>query len=1141
MNDTGSNAARQRVIPRLFAAIGLVMAIGAGCREGSAPRRAAGPPAGRVALLKPAVSNEASAAFQAAVAQAFAQVSFLAMSDGESALAECRRARQVLVIPQVRDVPTAFWPTLTNHLAQGGAVLFWGTDPFASRMEGLREPVSGRAFARNLALQAAPVAGLSEVQAWRHVSSTAGRSGAMRVDQSQELPWPAVLLEATNFVSWDALVREPVPADRLPPGANSLAFYARADVRTTQLSVECDEEDGSRWGCLVPVTTGWQLITLHEAQFDYLWGGRDRGGAGDAFALARIARAAIGLSMHLAPQAPGAHAYGVSDVRVFTDPRTREQVGEGPDLPLLSPAFRRYDLNPAHLQWIEGEEEIPVSVSRAQSPLPRPARPGPGGGAPYRWIPLVRAVDAAGDVVGWPLSLYLEPQPGRATRQWGWLAIDPDPAHPEALVPLLREATGRLAAGRFLFNSGADRFVFRVGDTYRVTAQAVRGLAPTSSLRVSSELLDARGSVTRRVSEPLAATLEEGEGAANVSLGKVSRVSGNAADLTLRLTLWDAADKTMYDVVEQPLRVAPVDGPAPTEARISVAGAGFVLGRRPLHVFGVNYWPLSTTGRRPGEFNPHWLDARVFDPDLIRRDLDRLQEAGLNSVAIQYSEESQAPQLLYFLDEIRARNMWVHLYIAGLSPLELDVDRARRLAEAIQLPRQTCVFALDLAWEPRLGLESDRSRLDADWRAWLIEQFGSVRHAEEVLGRPLWRRDGDVTGPPDRELALDDEAHRVAVAAYRRFVDDWVSRRYGAIRRFLAQLGCRQLLSARSGFGGTGNAWADPYFPLDLASGAVHLDFLCPEGWGLAGAPSLFEEAGFLTAYARGFSGGKPVVWVEYGLSVGARPAPQDLDNQARVYQQFLDLFLNSHAAGSFAWWYPGGLRVDERSDMGLVQPDSTWRPVGEVLRGFNQRLRREQSVPLPWRGRTVRRSDHARGISALWEAWRAEYGQEMRAGRMEELRPEGFGRSTRELPVKAVGGAAYAEPAPLEYVNAEWGALTVGDAVIPRWPGEAMRVQRRDMVRLELINTGPATWAASAEGQGGTVWVRARRARAKDQMISVRETPFGERATLTWLASDTGQWTLQPWLSGTGPFGEPLHVDVSESGVPAGGLPSPQ
>ena len=82
------------------------------------------------------------------------------------------------------------------------------------------------------------------------------------------------------------------------------------------------------------------------------------------------------------------------------------------------------------------------------------------------------------------------------------------------------------------------------------------------------------------------------------------------------------------------------------------------------------------------------------------------------------------------------------------------------------------------------------------------------------------------------------------VAAYRRFADDLIGRGYGEVARFVRSIDPNHLLGARTGFGGTGQAWPVPMMPFDLASGAAHLDFTSPEGYALAGDLDNYLAAG---------------------------------------------------------------------------------------------------------------------------------------------------------------------------------------------------------------------------------------------------------------------------------------------------------
>ncbi|HEY8241447.1 MAG TPA: hypothetical protein VIH35_08370, partial [Kiritimatiellia bacterium] len=578
------------------------------------------------------------------------------------------------------------------------------------------------------------------------------------------------------------------------------------------------------------------------------------------------------------------------------------------------------------------------------------------------------------------------------------------------------------------------------------------------------------------------------------------------------------------DRKDQPVRFIPKTI-IPGEERIQAGGPQLTVDGRPMTILGVNYWPSIATGKGPSDFKPHWLAPGVFDPVIVARDLDRLREAGINAISVQYLDPSEAPQFQYLVEEARLRRMWVDVFVGHLQPFDQDFNVARAMIREADLPNLPRVFAVDIAWEPRFGTQDARRQYDAEWRLWLEEQYGNAAHAEFVLRHPLWRHRGQVTCPTDKDLQTDGP-HRAAVAAYRRFLDDTVSRRYGEIVRFLRREGVWQLVSARTGFGGTGSLWADPHAPFDPVAGAVHLDFISPEAWGLV-TEDEFAGAGFITAYSRGVTGGKPVVWKEFGASVGQQPGAVEFRHQVQVYERMFDLALRSRSSGCFAWWYPGGWRVDEGSDMGIVNPDGTWRPVRSAFTDFAFKLRQRAWQPPSWKGREVDRDADARGLSGLWEKWRAQYRDEMRQDRMEEVRPVGFERETETFEPDSVGGVTFDQPAPLSTVNAEWGRLEVDGKDLPRRPGEVLAVHAQSKVRMELINSGAATWSASVPRRSRTVWVRAKPPSSPGETLEVPATPPGGRIWIEFVFREPGLWVVRPWLSNTGEFGERLRFDV--------------
>jgi hypothetical protein len=768
----------------------------------------------------------------------------------------------------------------------------------------------------------------------------------------------------------------------------------------------------------------------------------------------------------------------------------------------------------AHLRFLDNNESVPFPV-RVQSPWPGSA--GAIGNPPLagRWIPLVETEDASGQGRAWPAALYVaQGASGRANPTWGWIGVEAEQKERDALLRLLRLCGKRLHDGAFFLQAGAHRAALDGGDRLEVTARVLSATNTAPSLRVVAELLEPGGRVSRRVSAAAQELL-------TLNLGTLPRLPDRSRDQVLRISLWSADDQQRFDQIEQPLRILPTQRPPQVE-RVGVTGSGFTLGRRPLFIFGAPLHLHASAGwtGQGAEIQP--LDPEVFTVSGARREIALAQEAGLNVFSLTLEHEQQIPQLRWLLEELRPRSMWIHLRVAGLDPLALDLPRARRLLETSRVLEDPLLFALEIGPRGPLGHEEQRRSLDPAWHLWLLEQYGDLQHAEQELGQPLWRWNNTVTGPPDEQLAHDGE-HRRAVAVYRRFVDDWFSRQYGQIRRFLNEQGCRALVSARSSWGGPPEEG-----PMDPASGAVHLDFVTLDSNGLADDPAARAAAAFSTVYARGMTLGKPVLWMNLGSAVEPQASRAQKAAQAERVQALLSMMLQSHAAGVLLRPLPGGGQPERGTDTGFTEPDGRWRPAGDVLRRFTLRIRREATAPLSWRGQIMDRDGDARGLygllQTLGETYRAEAG-----GDLLERRPLGAERTSLDMPDTTVGGGPHHDPAPWSMLNAEWGGVCSASQTVERVASAVVHGVVREKLDLALWNTGPARWIGGPSQRPGTIWVRVLPPEGREQWIPVTEALSGQRTGLHWTPADSGRWTLRPWRWGGGGFGEPLIVDVTE------------
>ena len=391
-----------------------------------------------------------------------------------------------------------------------------------------------------------------------------------------------------------------------------------------------------------------------------------------------------------------------------------------------------------------------------------------------------------------------------------------------------------------------------------------------------------------------------------------------------------------------------------------------------------------------------------------------------------------------FLARAERRGIKVHIFLPGLHPLYPNFTQADNLIQAAHLPESAAFFAYDVGWEVHVGYYSARKEFDRLWRDWVVDRYGSVPAAERDWNYQPERVGGGITGPRGVQLVNDGD-WRVYVAAYRRFWDDEISKRYRLVKERIRTLDTHHLICARSGYGGTGSMWIVPRFPFDLASGAKHLDFTSPEGYGLRGDRLGFLKGGLNTLYGRFVSGGKPVYWAEYGLSIWPHCDAKMLEQAREYYQHLLAMTYDSHANGSAGWWWPGGLRVDEVSDYGIIEPDGTPRPAALQIQKFADKFMTPRKTPEPDYFLTVDRDRYVAGYAGIFNSRSEDYAAVVDSGNVPGLKTDGTGTTSANTPLVAVGN----------------GREVKDDAVVD--------VQRGAPVHVEVSvgNIAEATWLA--------------------------------------------------------------------------------
>ena len=315
-----------------------------------------------------------------------------------------------------------------------------------------------------------------------------------------------------------------------------------------------------------------------------------------------------------------------------------------------------------------------------------------------------------------------------------------------------------------------------------------------------------------------------------------------------------------------------------------------------------------------------------------------------------YHRSIESRNLLDLLARCERHGLKANLSLRPGTPLDFQWPQMGEIITRYRLAEMDNLFAYDLAWEPVFGGYEARRRWDPQWAEWVIERYGSIESAEKDWGVPISRAGGVPTGPSDQQVSTDGE-WRVMVAAYRRFVDDLLSRAHLEAAQKIRSVDPHHLLSFRMNVAGdpTAGAAAMAY---DFAALAKSVDIMEPEGYGRIGDLERVLPGAFTAAYARLGAPTRPVMWAEFGNNVWdqARMTQDEgrLAFTAQFYRDFLTVAHHSQANGTVSWFYPGGYRWNERSDFGLINPDGTWREVTRVIHELAPQMTTERPEPGP-------------------------------------------------------------------------------------------------------------------------------------------------------------------------------------------------
>ena len=472
---------------------------------------------------------------------------------------------------------------------------------------------------------------------------------------------------------------------------------------------------------------------------------------------------------------------------------------------------------PPTIVTISPAKEQYTGSSGLQYPVPRGRGIYPvGSSSRYRVI---------GDLLAPAATLYLNNGfnfSGQGTSQVIWL---PWPQLVDPLRAQLVNALAATSAKLYLLNAGANQVVYLPGEEVLGSASILyAGSAPLEATVQWSLSGPSGASAPTTAAVPLTGNEQAGVPFDLGSLGMGDYV------LTVHLLVGTQE----VDRIDSPVRVLdPVASRRPDQ-KIQVVNGSFVAGGQHVFLNGVNFWPRYIAGLEANQFQlSSWLDSEFYDPDIIEADLTQVAALGFNLVSVQYEGlwGSQGRAMVDFLERCRSHGIWARVALgttdqnnAFTGTIAPDLDTT---IQAAFLPGNDRVFAYDILWEPMIGLYTQgrnggRVQIDPDWRSWVNDQYGSLANAQQAwnFNAPL-DGTGQLTSPSDDQFA-NDGPWRIMVAAYRRFLEDYLGRNIGAIARVIRRNDPDTLLTYRDWT--TMTVVHNTNTAYDIGTGAAHLD-----------------------------------------------------------------------------------------------------------------------------------------------------------------------------------------------------------------------------------------------------------------------------------------------------------------------------
>ncbi len=873
-----------------------------------------------------------------------------------------------------------------------------------------------------------------------------------------------------------------------PDGHTVTVLAAKGGERTAQLAVRWRDTDGALWTSIIRLDPGWKRYLLRPG--DFHWAGGTDAHKKEGFNPSKALVLSVGLSWGDTGQILGRHNYSIGYVGTAREAAEDAELHGSvslPDLDTLSPTYKLFPVtNAAEFRTDaafasgEGVRSIPLA-SDVYSPHTRPQAHGFDKGREWRWAPIINSYTADGKWCGAPAVMTVYSTGGFAGSAWASFGVN-DPkwySRPEVLR-VIGDVARRIKSGVFIMDGGADFYTYTKGQEIRLGLSAANiGKSVRSGLTARVTLTDAD---TRKVVRSEEWPLEIQPGTTVSQSASLNTDAWPKGGFTVRAELLD--NGRSIDSVEHDISLWQTK---PNPSFVTCKDGEFYQDGRLWRPHGVNYYPSSTVATQDYSLFLEWFGKRSYDPVVIERDLANIRAMGMDAVSVQvwYSKPPLTDNLLDFLRRAEKHGIKVNLAIPMTPMTKLEERWAvyKKVVTDYDLKDVDTIFAYDVDWEPIWNTPEYRKQWDAEWAEWVIERYGSIENAERDWQFPIPRdASGKVTNPPVNHIQADGEWRRMS-AAYLRFLNTVLYKRYAQARDLIREVDPNHLVSFRMHAAGDGGSGWYGLLVYDWPYLAAAVDFFSPEAYSLGHTYETIKRGIFTRAYGRWADPEKPVVYAETGYNLLEYPGlltprPNADKHQEEFFESFYKMMRAGSVNGVFWWWYPGGFRCGEASDYGIINPDGSDRPSTRIIR----REARNFSLPTPLRQGPALAADPDAFISSsmagsIYHQTKDAFWRAIEGGELPTIASDGIGTTSADCPLVAVGNTSYNGSNPPKHLDASIDSVKLSQngvewVKVGKGASFAADASKPVMVALKLTNLGRARWLSRRSAAGAVVVV---------------------------------------------------------------------